>query len=441
MAARGLQFHSAMTLTTLSPHPRLLVRWFVQYNPMFTASALCVLGGVLLVSRSLGAGADVGLTAILELYQWLVIGVAALLYRRLLERRPAAILGIIQLVFMADPTLQLSALATSAENVATVCWVVLFALKWRALAWAFRLELSLGAGVIPPVVAALVALLPNARLLGVSDNVLPTALAFAVFAFGVIVVHAAPRVRSRQALGAVGAVMFPRLVRAAVAIGIVGTAYQCLNAVLASGAAALLPALAALSFAAVVAVASAEHEARIWTFTALGCVLCASVGAWVVVGLPLASVALLLASRGQAPRVLTAGVMAAVAAVAVPAMHRGGAALLSMPIVVAVAAATLALLYVLVRRRAWSALPALALLHAKWILMLATMLAPRSNGQWGGALLLAGFILLPAGVALHRRLSRVLARDDDARERDLTSSSPPMSTAPASSAAVATGIA
>ena len=31
-----------------TPDPRLLVRWFVQYNPMFTASALCVLGGVLL---------------------------------------------------------------------------------------------------------------------------------------------------------------------------------------------------------------------------------------------------------------------------------------------------------------------------------------------------------------------------------------------------------
>jgi len=32
-------------LSPLHPHPRLFVRWFVQYNPTFTASALCVLGG------------------------------------------------------------------------------------------------------------------------------------------------------------------------------------------------------------------------------------------------------------------------------------------------------------------------------------------------------------------------------------------------------------
>ena len=75
----------------LSPHPRLFVRWFVQYNPMFTASALCVLGGVLLLSCATGSAANVALTGILEVYQWLVIGTAALLYRRLLERRPAAI--------------------------------------------------------------------------------------------------------------------------------------------------------------------------------------------------------------------------------------------------------------------------------------------------------------------------------------------------------------
>src|SRR5690349_7049422 len=104
---------SAEMTSTLTPHPRLVVRWFIQYNPFFTASALCVLGGILLARQALGSSADVALTIVLELYQALVIAIAALLYRRLLERRPAAILGVIALVFLVDPTLQLSALAAS----------------------------------------------------------------------------------------------------------------------------------------------------------------------------------------------------------------------------------------------------------------------------------------------------------------------------------------
>src|ERR1044071_9674827 len=158
-----------MTQSTLAPHPRLFVRWFVQYNPMFTASALCVLGGVLLLSCALGKDACVALAGVLVLYQWIVIATAALLYRRLLERRPAAILGVIQLAFMIDPTLQLSSLAGGASDgdaasiATTVWWVVSFALKLRALEHAFHLRLYHAPRVIPVVAAALTALVPNAR--------------------------------------------------------------------------------------------------------------------------------------------------------------------------------------------------------------------------------------------------------------------------------------
>src|SRR4051794_33204172 len=101
---------TSSAIEPFSPDPRLLVRWFVQYNPLFTMSALCVLGGVLLLSRHLQTNNDdvtLGLSFVVELYQWLLIGTAGLLFRRLNEHRPGVILGIIAVVFLVDPTLQL----------------------------------------------------------------------------------------------------------------------------------------------------------------------------------------------------------------------------------------------------------------------------------------------------------------------------------------------
>ena len=354
---------------TRAPHPRLFVRWFVQYNPMFTASALCVLGGVLLSSRALGPDADVGLTAVLELYQWLVIGVAALLYRRLLERRPAAILGVIALVLLVDPTLQLSALATAGQTAATVLWVGLFAAKATALAWAFRLRVSWAARALPIGGALVTAALPTARVMGAGDDVLPAALAVAVFLLGLVAAFGAPRVTSARALGAVGAEMFPRLVRAAAAIGIGGVVYQAWNATLQLGLHALMPALGAAAFVGAAA-APATREARTWTLVVVGGVLCTISGgsatAHGAVMAGLAAVALLLAARAHAPRVFVGGVMAGALAAALSLHATAASSLADAPGLVAVGViATVGLALVLWRRRAWSAIPALLALHAR----------------------------------------------------------------------------
>ncbi|MBI1946653.1 MAG: hypothetical protein HYS27_13220 [Deltaproteobacteria bacterium] len=359
-------------LSPLSPHPRLFVRWFVQYNPFFTASALCVLGGVLVLSRALGRDADVALTGVLEVYQWIVLGAAALLYRRLCEHRAGVILGLIALVLLLDPTLQLSALASSGQVWLCALWVLVFALKWRALQWAFCLELNATARLLPPAVAALVAALPNVQLLGLGAHLVPALLAVAVFALGVALVLVRPQVRSRRALGDVGSVMFPRVARGVALIVALGLAYQGWNAVLALGGGALRPAFGA---ALLVGAVAATRERHAWIAVLVGSLVLLPSAVGTLLGPALLAVALLLAARRHPPRVVLAVV------------------------------------------------PPLAMLHAAWLWRSACSLAPDTPTGWGALLLGAGFLLLPLGVVLHRRLSAVLARADGAA-RLLDASSP-----------------
>jgi len=79
-------------------------RAFVQYNPLYFASALCILAGVFLVARELPRDAfasKAGIVASTETYQFLLIAASAILLRAGLKR-PAALLGLTCLVFMLD---------------------------------------------------------------------------------------------------------------------------------------------------------------------------------------------------------------------------------------------------------------------------------------------------------------------------------------------------
>lgn len=400
------------TPTSTSPlapaHPNLLVRWFIQYNPLFTASALCVLGGVLLLSRAWRADddANVLLTLVLEAYQWLVIGVAGLLYRRLLERRPAVFLGIIALVFLIDPTLQLSALAGDGAVVATVLWVVGFGAKLQALAFAFRLRLSLSARVLPVVVAAVIAGVPGLRLAGMGDDVVPLVLAACVFGFGALAGALPLRVASRQALGVDGDVMFLRLQKAALAIGVGGALYQSINAVLAIGPGALLPAFGA---ALLVVVLFTKNEALLWAcaLIAMGCLYTPHSQIGPQLAMPIACIALLWASRRHAPRVLAVAVLAGLLSAG------SSGAFSSAPLAaLVVGGASLLLGWSLWHRRGWTCGVVLVALQAQVASTVGlTSLAPAGPLQWGFVLVGAGFVLLPAGALLHRKLSRIVAAE------------------------------
>lgn len=144
----------------------LINRWLVRYNPLFLFSALCMLLGVLLVSESLDQGSrqhEIWLTATIELYQVVLILGAALLYRVTRQVRSAVMLGLLAVLFAADVTLQAESLVALGLGglLASAVWLALFVLKLRALAWAFRLRLSLPARVLPMLGAAGVALAPQ----------------------------------------------------------------------------------------------------------------------------------------------------------------------------------------------------------------------------------------------------------------------------------------
>jgi len=388
-----------------APDPRLFVRWFVQYNPLFTASALCVLGGVLLVGRALGDSSVALLTGVVELYQWLVIGTAGLLYRRLNEHRPGVILGLIAAVFLVDPTLQVSALATAGHEALTIAWVALTALKVWALVWAFCLRLNRSAYAVVVLGAAAVAALPHMRMMEDVADLAPSFLAVAVCAVSALAAIVRPTMTSARALSEVGAVMFPRLQRAIVGIAVLGVAYQGINAVFAIGPQAML-AIAGAMFLAVVM--HARTEQLVWIALVPAALLLPKAVSVTFVALPLAAFALLIASRHHAPRVMAAGLFIA----AMPAYAKvefGGPFAEGALIVVC----SLALIAVAVTRRAPSAVVAMVAMHARFVVTTVfpvVFSSAKAVGHlgWGALLVSTGFVLLPLGVVAHRRLSKLV---------------------------------
>jgi len=117
---------------------RLAHRWFVQYNPLYLISAAMMLVGVFLLSDGLarsGSGlADLWIPAITELYQFLLIASAALLYR-MGQRRPAVMLALLEVVYICDLTCQTDVVSFWGVTglLASLTWVALVAVKLHLL--------------------------------------------------------------------------------------------------------------------------------------------------------------------------------------------------------------------------------------------------------------------------------------------------------------------
>lgn len=143
---------------------RLLHRWFIEHNPLYLVSAALVLVGVILLSRGLtggGSAAQMGITAIAEVYAWALIGGAALLVRIRL-RRPAVMLALLAALYQCDLTLHTETCAFLGVTglLGTLGWSLSFVAKLRALAWAMQLTLSRSALVVASCGAVTLALLP-----------------------------------------------------------------------------------------------------------------------------------------------------------------------------------------------------------------------------------------------------------------------------------------
>ncbi len=156
------------------------------------------------------------LTAVLETYQLLLIGAAALLYRLAGQSRPAVILGLLEVVFFLDCTLQTEVLAALEGGSLSTAWVAMAALKLAALAWAFRLRLSATAFLVPLLAAVAVAATPQVLDLEHADrpavHVLVTWLAAGLAA---LVLEVRPRIVSLRRLDHQGEAALQRLTAAA----------------------------------------------------------------------------------------------------------------------------------------------------------------------------------------------------------------------------------
>ncbi len=197
--------------------------WFVRYNPLYFFSALCVLSGVLLVSRGLDdAGlrdSKVLLTAVLESYQLLLIASAALLFRSGRAPRSAVILGLTAAAFLLDATFQMEILACLEARWVAGLWVVLTAVKLAALRFAFRLKVPASAWVVPVAAAVAIAWVPQVLDRGEANrqtvHLLATWLAAGLAAW---IMAARPKVRCGARLDAWGETVLRRAAAAAQAI-------------------------------------------------------------------------------------------------------------------------------------------------------------------------------------------------------------------------------
>jgi hypothetical protein len=92
---------------------RLFYGWFVQYNPLYFFSAMCILAGVFLLSQEFDSDLyrQIFLLGVAQLYEVLLIGAAYYLIRFKSQRRPAVILGLLEIVFLLDGTMAAERLA------------------------------------------------------------------------------------------------------------------------------------------------------------------------------------------------------------------------------------------------------------------------------------------------------------------------------------------
>ncbi|MHC5079617.1 MAG: hypothetical protein ACYTHN_11390 [Planctomycetota bacterium] len=137
---------------------RQLETWFVQYNPLYFFSVLCVLTGVYFVSRGFEEmGWKLGefiLTDIVQAYEFLVIAGAALLSRVARQKRPAVILGLLEVFLLFDSTLRTEALAAVGWPgiVGSALWWLLVPSKLLVLIWIFQLRFRFSL-FLPPLAA------------------------------------------------------------------------------------------------------------------------------------------------------------------------------------------------------------------------------------------------------------------------------------------------
>jgi hypothetical protein len=144
----------------------LFRRWFIQYNPLYFASALLVLAGVFLASAGLSDNlrSHALLAGAAQLYEFALLGAAWLLLRWTRQKRPAVILGIVAFIFLFDAALFSERLASLGRGALwlSAALALLALAKLKLLERIFRLRAITPTFAIAALVLAALPLLPQA---------------------------------------------------------------------------------------------------------------------------------------------------------------------------------------------------------------------------------------------------------------------------------------
>lgn len=185
----------------------LIHYWFVQYNPLYFFSALCVLGGVYLLALELDGNAvahggwslaQVFLFSVIQTYELLLVAAAGFLVHKIGLMRPAVILVLLEGLFLLDCTFRLETISYlgATGTVLSIVWVALVPLKAWLLGRALRVDVP--ATVIGLVTGAAAGLAIMLQALGMADVnramvvLMATWWGAGLFAFAVI---AKPRIK------------------------------------------------------------------------------------------------------------------------------------------------------------------------------------------------------------------------------------------------------
>jgi hypothetical protein len=431
-----------------------MIRWFVEYNPLYLVSALLVLGGLMMISRGQAdqgtMSPEVGaIPVIAEAYAAALIVGAALL-TRLGQRRPAVLLALITVLYQGDLTLftERSVYLGSAGALAALAWLLVFIVKLYALAWAMRVRVSRSAAAVAAFGALGVAVLP--RALDQGDPARASALValwvFALFAAGL---WSSRAVTSAVDLDAWGRTVLARTVKATWAIwavlALIHVVFWCV--------AYQVSPLVLLPVALLLATRWMDREATVWgavTGTllfvgwgmpgAMSSVALMAAGAlglralrrptWIEPGIDEArSTAPYRVPRtgeppGKRPSILyfareardarfrlLVGALSAVYLAAWTSGWSGGSLpehVIALDLLLAAAAAL-----VVWRARAWVALAPVATMTLHLAIQTKHLTAPASPAQWGGSAVGLGFGLLVLSLLVSWRLRAVTSSAGD----------------------------
>ncbi len=393
---------------------QLLHYWFVQYNPLYFFSALCVLLGMFLITRELPQlnwqQGHIFASAVMQAYELMLISGAALLFRGASQYRPSVILGLLAVFFMFDCTLLTEGFATTSLIYAIV-WICMIPIKITVLVYAFRLKASWAFWVIPVLAGSGIAVTPHLMQSSASANL--TILVMASW-FGLLlasaVIEKRPLVRCTVELDTWGLSVLRKSINA---VWMIWCGFYCYHLIVWDQLFGVMPGLVRFVPLAVIIPLLNKKESHTW----IACIAAITVAFWCppAVAPTALGVGLFLSLMAQSRPLQRRLIVGAVSAFYIACQTLGWQQWPLPPLNMAVNLVTAAVLLLI----AWRLRMRCALLPllfglipviVRYIPLIIRLLKSLSGFEWGVILLLIGFIALVVGVAVNWNMRKTVIR-------------------------------